>query len=217
MNGSGLAPSVADWLPELPCGVGEVLIDQTASGEFMLCHRDDVGRDDTPLQHGAEAAAVIARYDDAARYRPLKTAPNLRHGWRLVLADPADLRIALDLFYPGRLPAFFAWRRGDLATTPFRETLKRQTGMYRLAAKISDPQANELIANFCRSDKGCLRTILWRRDAAGSVPSTALPARKFDPGYDQTGRGEHGIPLLCQEICNLLVAEARNVVKAGGG
>ena len=29
----------------------------------------------------------------------------------------------------------------------------------------------------------------------------------------QTGRGENVMPLLCQEACNLLVKEARNVVK----
>ena len=30
---------------------------------------------------------------------------------------------------------------------------------------------------------------------------------------DQTRRGENVMPLLCQEACNLLVAEARAVVK----
>ena len=69
----------------------------------------------TPLQ--------IARYDDAGNYRPLKTAPNLRHGWRLELVDVSALRLALDLFYPGRLAAFLAAGNGNLASTPFRETL----------------------------------------------------------------------------------------------
>ena len=41
-----------------------------------------------------------------------------------------------------------------------------------------------------------------------------LPGTKFDPAYDQTGRGEVTMPLLCQEACNLLVAEARKVVKS---
>ena len=70
---------------------------------------------------------------------------------------------------------------------------------------------------FCRSDGGCLRTILWKRNAEGAVPSTGLPPEKFDPAWDQTGKGgqESGgwVPLLCQEACNLLVAEARSVVK----
>jgi hypothetical protein len=40
-----------------------------------------------------------------------------------------------------------------------------------------------------------------------------LPPKKFDPGHDQTGRDQNAIPLLCQEPCNLLVAECRKAVK----
>jgi hypothetical protein len=40
-----------------------------------------------------------------------------------------------------------------------------------------------------------------------------LPPDKFIAPVDQTGRDENIMPLLCQEACNLLVAEARNVVK----
>jgi hypothetical protein len=40
-----------------------------------------------------------------------------------------------------------------------------------------------------------------------------LPPEKFDPRSDQTGGGEAVVPLLCQEACNLLVAEARDVVQ----
>lgn len=86
--------------------------------------------------------------------------------------------------------------------------------MYRIAAKISDDDADTLIGNFCRSDGGCLRTILWHRDPAGTIASTKLPAMKFVPEVDQTGRDEPTLPMLCQEACNLLVAAARSVVKA---
>jgi 4Fe-4S iron-sulfur cluster binding domain len=85
--------------------------------------------------------------------------------------------------------------------------------MYRVAAKIADEQIDDVVANFCRSDGGCLRTILWKRDARGHISSTKLPAEKFDPNHDQTGHGDPPIPLLCQEACNLLVAECRKVVK----
>ena len=114
-----------------------------------MCHRDDARRADLTVYRDAEAAVAIARYDDAEAYRPLKTAPNLRHGWSLILPDAAAVRVALDLFYPGRLPAYVAWRRGTLKATPLRETLERQTGMYRAAAKISDQQADELVGRFC--------------------------------------------------------------------
>ena len=161
----------------------------------------------------AEDAIEIAKFDDAGNYRPLKTAPNLRHGWRLELVDLSEVARALDYFYPGRLAMFAAWKENRLTTTPLRETLDRQSGMYRIAAKISDEQIDDLVGNFCRSDGGCLRTILWKRDERGAVPSTKLPPEKFDPDHDQTERGARVIPLLCQEACNLLVNECRKVVK----
>jgi sirohydrochlorin cobaltochelatase len=191
---------------------GQILI-RKKNGGYILSHRDDEGRDDLQPFQNPDEAAEIARCDDKGNYRPLKTAPNLRHGWRLEVVDLAGLRRALDYFYPARLAIFAAWKQNRLATTLLRETLDRQSGMYRIAAKISDQKIDDLVANFCRSNGGCLRTILWKRDAHGTVPSTKLPPEKFDAAHDQTGCGERVIPLLCQEACNLLVNEARKVVK----
>jgi sirohydrochlorin cobaltochelatase len=198
------------------CWLGQILIQRTATGGFVLCHRDDEGRDDLRVFRDPEDAREIVRYDDNGNYRPLKTAPNLRHGWRLEIVDLSELRRALDHFYPARLAVLGAWKENRLTTTPLRAILDRQSGMYRVAAKISDEQISEVVANFCKSDGGCLRTILWKRDARGAVGSTKLPPEKFDPAHDQTGGGEQTIPLLCQEACNLLVAECRKVVKMEG-
>lgn len=203
-----------EWLEAAPFSIGEIRLDRARGGGFELCHRDDAGREEITVHATPEAALDLARYDEAGKYRPLKTAPDLRHGWLLRLADAREARLALDLFYPGRLAAFAAWKDGSLRATPFRETLARQSGMYRAAAKITDEQADGLIGEFCRSDGGCLRTMVWRRDSSGGAPSSRLPAEKFDPRFDQTGHGERVLPLLCQEACNLLVAAARNAVKA---
>ena len=87
------------------------------------------------------------------------------------------------------------------------------------------------VNDFCRSNGGCLRTILWKRDQSGAIASTKLPKEKFDPTWDQVqaayGPGSSAfakatadtatpatVPLLCQEACNLLVAACRKVVKA---
>ena len=197
------------------CRVGEMSIRRIKGGRFVLSHCDDGGSDDLERFRNPEEAAEIARYDDAGNYRPLKTAPNLRHGWQLELADLAGLRRALDYFYPGRLAMFAAWKDNRLTTTPLRTTLTRQSGMYRVAAKISDEQINDLVGYFCRSNGGCLRTILWKRDERGTIASTKLPPEKFDTSHDQTGEGEPVIPLLCQEACNLVVNECRRTVKGG--
>src|SRR5438094_4092544 len=206
--------------------VGQIVV-QKSDGCFVLCHRDDEMLDHLQVFRSAEDAIEIAKYDDAGNYRPLKTAPNLRHGWRLELDTLEQLRHALDYFYPGRLAVFAAWKSDKLQTTPLRETLDRQSGMYRVAAKISDSQIDDLVGNFCRSNDGCLRTILWKRDASGAIASTKLPKEKFDPAYDKArghrrrplseAHASHSevatIPLLCQEACNLLVAECRKVMK----
>src|SRR5438874_7876974 len=192
---------------------GQIFIQRTESGGFVLCHRDDKNVRDLEIFRKGDDALEIARYDDGGKYRPLKTAPNLRHGWRLELVDLGELRRALDHFYPGRLAVFLASTDNRLSTTPLREALDRQSGMYRVAAKISDEQIDDVVGNFCKSEGGCLRTILWKRDRHGAIPSTKLPPQKFDSIHDQTGRGENTIPLLCQEACNLLVAECRKVVK----
>jgi sirohydrochlorin cobaltochelatase len=206
-----------------PFYFGQIVIQKIPTGRFVLFHRDDETLDHLQVFRSAEDAIEIAKYDDAGNYRPLKTAPNLRHGWRLEIDTLEQLRRALDYFYPGRLAVFAAWKSDKLQTTPLRETLDRQSGMYRVAAKISDLQMDDLVADFCRSDGGCLRTILWKRDARGTVASTKLPNEKFDPEYDQgTASNPPGsatpatvaaIPLLCQEACNLLVAECRKMVK----
>jgi sirohydrochlorin cobaltochelatase len=210
-----LERALGDWLAKgLRC-LGQLAIESGDDGGFTLRHRDDAGRSDLAILRHAEDAMELARFDDAGNYRPLKTAPDLRHGWKLILPSLAELRLALDLFYPGRLAAFFAFERSELKTTPLRKTLERQTGMYRVAAQISDEQADELVGSFCRSDGGCLRTILWQRDSGETVPSTRLPPEKFDPRHDQTGGSQPVIPLLCQEACNLLVAAARETVQAG--
>jgi len=222
---------MADSIEEIVDGVaapfffGQILVTKREGTGFVLAHRDDASLHQLQTHRDAENAIEIAKYDDAGNYRPLKTAPNLRRGWRLELATVEELRRALDCFYPGRLALFGAWKSGHLKTTPLRETLDRQSGMYRVAAKISDQQINDLVADFCRSDSGCLRTILWSRDRNGVIASTNLPTEKFDPAYDQAcsrrpagdARASHSeaatVPLLCQEACNLLVAECRKVVK----
>ena len=224
-----------------PFWFGQLSVRKATADGFVLSNRDDEGREDLQIFRDSEDAIEIAKYDDAGKYRPLKTAPNLRRGWQLELATVEELARALDYFYPGRLAVFATWKSGQLKTTPLRQTLDRQSGMYRVAAKISDPQIDDLVANFCRSDGGCLRTILWKRDQKDAIASTKLPKEKFDPAWDQaaarptqagTSRcdvrtaqravpASHSrpatVPLLCQEACNLLVAECRKVVKGENG
>jgi sirohydrochlorin cobaltochelatase len=207
---------LAEWLAAGARGMGQILIRKNSEG-FTLCHREDEHCEALESYYSPENAIELARLTDAGVYRALKTAPDLRHGWRLELRNLRDLQLALDFFYPGRLPTLLAWEDNRLRPTPLREKLQRQTGMYRVAASICDREIDQLVGRFCRSqggEPGCLRTILWPRDDSRARPSLRLPLDKFIAPGDQTGRGENVVPLLCPEACSLLVAEARKVVKA---
>lgn len=215
---SGPEPSRSSSLDGIS-QIGELAIVASAAG-FVVSHRDDIGRRDLGNFDVGDAVEV-ARLDDAGTYRPLKTAPNLRHGWKISTHHPGEIAQIIDAIYPGRLAALRAWQSSRLTPVPLRETLDRQSGMYRIAATISDAQIDELVGTFCQSKSGCLRTILWKRDAGGSIASSRLPATKFDPAMDQfvisrrlPPRNPAGhAPLLCQEACNLLVAAARKVAR----
>ncbi len=197
--------ALRSWIEAGGHEIGEIHLAREGDG-FVLCHRAEIDRTELTAHAGAEAARDLAHYDDAGKFRPLKTAPNLRHGWRLMLANLAELRRALDYFYPAMLGVWVSHHRGELPAVPFRETLARQTGMYRVTQKITDEQAQQMIGAFCQSDGGCLKRLLW--PLAPGTPITTLPAEKFSPDA-----APGAMPLLCQEACNLLVAKAREVVK----
>jgi sirohydrochlorin cobaltochelatase len=191
------------WLEQGGRQVGQVLISRTGGG-WELRHVADTGRTDLAEYTRAADARALANLDDGETYRPLKTAPNLRRGWRLVVGSANDLRKALDALYPAMLGMWLAQAASEIVPVPLRETLGRQTGMYRVTQKLTDEQAQEVIARTC-NDGACLKTILWTVDARQRV--TSLPAEKFQPAQGDA------MPLLCQEACNILVSVARKAVK----
>ena len=202
------------------CDVGQVRIKAVGDG-YVLCHRDDVTRTDLRAYNDPAAATDLARFDDSGKYRPLKTAPNLSHGWSLRLNTLNEVQGALESLYPGRLAVFAAFDSQRLEQTPLRETLGRQTGMYRVAANISDDSIDRVVGEVCRSDSGCLRTILWRKNEKGDLPSQGLPAQKFDVRRNQADAADLGareggnfIPMLCQEACTVLIDACRKAVQA---
>ena len=153
-------------------------------------------------------AIGIARYDDAGRYRPLKTAPNLKHGWRLTLKNLGDVCLALDFLYPAALGTALAFVRRELTPVDLRDTLARQSGMYAVVRKITDEQAQAAVAGACNHQSGCLRQILW--SISPGRPTSLSRSRAEVSG------SSNEIPLLCAEACNLLVAAGRKVVKPVG-
>lgn len=179
--------------------LGQVQVIPKGSGA-ELRHCEDGGLNDLETWTDPHEAIAIARFDDEGKYRPLKTAPNLRHGWRLDLGGLRDVWLALDFLYPAALATADAFRKNTLIPVDLRDTLARQSGMYAVVRKINDVQAQELVEQVCRGTPGCLRRILW----------------KITPGqpvsFGTSGSADE-IPLLCAEACNLLVAAGREMIK----
>jgi sirohydrochlorin cobaltochelatase len=192
-----VSAALAAWLTAGARQIGQVAIRPHEDG-FTLCHIDDRGRVDLALHTLPEDARKLATFDDAGNFRPLKTAPNLRHGWRLEIREAAALRRALDLFYPAMCGVLHSAERGELIPIALRETLSRQSGMYAITRKITDAQAVETITSVCG---GCLKVRLWEIGA--------VTHNRFAPGA--------ALPMLCHEACNLFVAQARRVVKERTG
>jgi sirohydrochlorin cobaltochelatase len=195
--------------------LGELIVRQAEPAGYVIRHwQDDQPEQKLTVKTGSIAALEIVRYDAERNYRPLKGAPNLRTGWELRLDSVAEVRQTIDYFYPGAFATWLAYNRGEVTAVDLRQTLARQTGMYRVTQKLTDSQAEELAGRFCQSRSGCLRTILWTVD--GKAPNRYLPSSKFDPQADQLPEQREAnvwIPFLCVEACNLFVAEARKIVK----
>ena len=206
-----ISRALGAWLDAGGEQIGEIAIRRVGTG-LELMHYADVAEGGLEIYTTPESARHIANVDVAGEFRPLKTAPNLRRGWSLVLPDFASARRALDFFYPAMLGAYLSHLQGMLAAVSMRETLGRQSGMYAVTKKITDEQAQFLAGEVCRSDTGCLKTILWR--ISPEIEVRSLPSDKFDPLINQTESTAHAMPLFCHEICNLLVAKAREVVKS---
>ena len=177
--------------------IGQVVIEKNPPG-FSLHHEADTGREDLEIFHSPEDALGIARCDDSGDYRPLKTAPNLRRGWELRLDSLAALRLALDGIYPAALGNWRAVLRGEKIAHPLRETLNRQTGMYRITGLLTRDEAARLITSLCRP--GCLRQILWPIESADPAPAPAAP--------------ECRIPLFFTNPCSHFLGKAREAVKS---
>jgi len=170
-----------------------VRLDEAAHRTYDLCHVDDAdtaaGRLDAhtdPLD-----ARQIAKHDNEGRYRPLKTAPTLRTGWRFSGLDAAAAVQTVDFFYPATIANWHREQTGDLDVTHWAEAAGRQTGIYDITEELTG-EAVDWVAEACCVDSQCLKRREWDEtaDRELSVP-----------------RGDGPFP--CREPCSLVVAAAR--------
>ncbi|MEO7933852.1 MAG: DR2241 family protein [Chthoniobacterales bacterium] len=203
-----LAEKLAAWLEAGRADLGEVRIGRTAEGFELHHYLDEPGELQSYQQ--AEDAIELGKLDAAGKYRPLRSAPTLQRGWRLELGSLEDVVRALEFFYPAMLGTAAAFEEKAGRPVDLRETLNRQSGMYRVAGKITNEQADALIGEVCPPNR-CLKTITWQIEPGVAI--TSLPAGKLELGHDLLECGRGFIPLPCEECCNILVAAARETVK----
>ncbi|HEX4121277.1 MAG TPA: DR2241 family protein [Verrucomicrobiae bacterium] len=174
--------------------VGQVLIRRAGRG-FELRHAGDRDAADELLELvRVDGLRALAQFTAADMFRPLKSAPNLRGGWRAEAADVGALETALNSLYPGAIADWFAARRNPPPITSYREFTARQTGMYRITTHLDDRIAGAAVRACCHRDF-CLKRRLW------SVPGLAAD-----------GTGEKSI-IPCLEPCAVLLEFARKVAR----
>lgn len=173
---------------------GQVLV-RRAGEAFELRHQSDraaapetlAALKETELRAWAQTAAGGA-------FRPLKSAPNLRPGWRAVAADGAALDLLLHYLYPGAVADWLAAQSAPPPVTSYRQFTARQTGMYRITTMLSDQIAGAAIRACCHVDF-CLKRRLW--SVEGLEPETA---------------GQKSL-IPCLEPCALMLEFARKVTR----
>ena len=182
----------------------EVTVDEDGRRRYDLRHAEDADAPAAGLTDHEDPldAREIAKRDDRERYRPLKTAPTLRTGWRYPDLGPAELVRAVDFFYPASVANWYREREGDLDVSHWRETVERQTGIYGVVRTWDRGEGHEhvdRVAEACCVDSQCLKRREWNYDD------------ETDLAVDG---GEGAFP--CREPCSLVIAAARQWTKLEG-
>lgn len=132
-----------------------------ASGGFELRHISDKEKTIEQLQLlKLDELRNLAQTNAHGAFRPLKSSPDLRTGWRAVVTDGAQLHVALDHLYPGGVADWYATHQVPTPAISYRDFTNRQTGMYRITQMLSDAQV-ALVTRACCHERFCLKQRHW--------------------------------------------------------
>jgi hypothetical protein len=174
--------------------VAQLLLQRDGAG-WELRHVIDVNRAAGDLRKvSVQDLRELAQWTERGAFRPLKSAPNLRAGWRCSVANATDLESALNRLYPGFLTDWYAARGTTLPITNYREFTQRQTGMYRVTQHLTDRQAGEAIRACCHP-KFCLKQRLW---TVAGLPADRAQTKSLIP---------------CLEPCPVMLEFARTAAR----
>jgi hypothetical protein len=189
-------PALTEFLAsfEREIVIGQVLIRRGQRG-FELRHGEDRDASERQLElQPVTALRSLAQFTASGAFRPLKSAPNLRRGWRAAIADGPELELALNHLYPGAIADWFAARADPPPITSYRQFTARQSGMYRITTFLTDPVAGAAIRACCHAEF-CLKRRLWTVEGLEPDPP----------------KSKSLIP--CLEPCAILLEFARKVAR----
>jgi hypothetical protein len=157
-----VTPALRAWLAELGArnALAQVLVRREGDG-FELRHVADASRPAEELRLvPSSALRSLAQTTAQGLFRPLRAAPNLQRGWRVVTGSASDLEAALNALYPGALADWFAFRSASATATEFGAFVARQTGRFASVGQLSEAQAARL-TRACCDGSVCLKRRLW--------------------------------------------------------
>ena len=175
-------------------------------GRFSVRHLDDRHRSPVELRLYADpfSAREVAQTTEEGAHRPLKTAPNLRRGWRFEALDERGLWTVMEYLYPACVAHWHAGSTGTLRVTHWGETAARQSGIYSSVRLLAPPAVRDAVRACC-GDAVCLRRVAWGIDQDHPEP---LPAN--DDANESAG-ADAVVP--CPEACSMFISFARAVLK----
>jgi len=157
-----VSPAVTAWISRVaPEWVWAEIRARRAEAAIELRHIHDTGKPAEGLRlFSVGDLQAWSQTDALGAFRPNKTAPGLRPGWRLMARDASELESALEAAYPGAVADWFSVVCGSAGPTSFREFTGRQTGMYRCVRRLDDARALSVVRSGCDA-AFCLRRRLW--------------------------------------------------------
>src|SRR5262245_9146825 len=109
-----------------PLVFGQALIARCHGG-FELRHIEDRDRPCEQLRVvPIKDVRALAQFASSGEFRPLKSAPNLPAGWRVLANTAEELESTLEQLYPGAIVDWVSARGSPVPRTNFREFAERQ-------------------------------------------------------------------------------------------
>ena len=174
--------------------LAQVLIRRAGAG-YELCHVSDCdAATDSLRMLPLNEVRALAQFTAAGAFRPLKSAPTLRAGWRLLAPTDTALESALEQLYPGAIADWFAAQAPPPPVTHYRAFTARQSGMYRITTMLTDALAAGVIGECCHANR-CLKRRLW---TVSGLASDVAETKSLIP---------------CLEPCALLLESSRKAVR----